>query len=69
MASECQRPRSLIVSESTLPTRRAIAPPARRDRAEISAGAMPVVGWQAAAANRSWAVTSVARIGKALLAR
>lgn len=60
MASECQRPSSMIVSVSVFPQSRAIAPPARRDRALISHGEMPVVCCSAVAANRSCLVTAAA---------
>ena len=58
MASECQRPTSIIVSESTLPQRSAIAPPARSDRALIDDGSMPVTETLWRAAKRSCEVTS-----------
>jgi len=62
MASECQRPSSMIVSLSVCPQSRAMAPPARNDRALISLGEIPVVCWIAVAANRSCLVTSAARM-------
>ena len=62
MASECQWPSSLMMSASKLPQSEAMAPPACRDQALTSLGASPVLWKQAAAAKRSWLVTSTAQM-------
>ena len=60
MASECQRPMSFMVLASTLPHSRAMAPPARRERALIAFAGRPVEWKHAVAADRNWVVISVA---------
>ena len=49
MASDFQRPRRAMASESMPAQRRAVAPPGRSDRAERSSAGMPVVGSSLAA--------------------
>ena len=42
MASDFQRPSSMMESVPALAQRRAVAPPGRKERADSSEGAMPV---------------------------
>ena len=58
MASDFQRPRSLIMSVSTLAHRRAVAPPGRRERVESKSARMPVVASSGRAAWRRAFVTN-----------
>jgi hypothetical protein len=58
MASLCHRPSICMRLWSTLPQSKAMAPPARSDRAEMSLGWRPVVLRRMAAALRSVSVMS-----------
>ena len=57
MASDCQRPSSLMMSGSTSAQSSAVAPPGRRERAEMSLAEMPVVCSSSSAAWRRALVT------------
>ena len=61
MASDFQRPRSWMMLVSMRATRRAVAPPGRRERAESRLDVRPVVAWMRLAAWRKALVMKVGR--------
>ena len=60
MASDFQRPSSMMASEPTLAQSRAVAPPGRSERAEMSLGEMPVsCSSEAAACRRAFVMKAL----------